>query len=499
MDEEALLDSINSLSIAVRSLAAKRGALSRTRKALLMEARVLTTTISVLLTENVGLATDMNDPAVSRTIAANRDAIVTFIGGLHALIAGSIYQKAAALIDLANDDRDIPEEILDLPNIQRVEKFYLLFVRFDIIWTLNYFALITLNFFEKPLWCSSELKVSCSNRHYYYLGELPYLTSAGSLAFEGVTLIILVAHTLFPLSYEGVSIYWSHHANKLKVILLLFLAADLVVYILYMSPEAIHTLPFRIAPYLRVILLLFLAADLVVYILYMSPEAIHTLPFRIAPYLRVVFFVLYISWLAYVIFEDTQQGTTIFVSYPATLYQLFVLSTTSNNPDAWIPAYNSSRWSFLFFVLFVLLGVYFLSNLVLAVVYESFESGLAKQVTEKDERKERILRRAFDCIDEYVSMSLSVVKFPPGINATLLMKCCLNQQGEGYINKEMCIQLFKELKRYRERTTTLWRISSVSLDFFGVVSRLSTIKGVVDGALGSDGWLSNLKGAFVDV
>ncbi|GJW08834.1 hypothetical protein Tco_1571257 [Tanacetum coccineum] len=121
----------------------------------------------------------------------------------------------------ANDESGMPVEILDLPNIQTVAKFYFTFVRFEIVWTLNYFALITLNFFEKPLWCSSVSKVSCSNRHYYYLGELPYLNSAGSLAFE--------------------------------VILLLILAADLVVYILYLSPVAINTLPFRIAPYLRVV------------------------------------------------------------------------------------------------------------------------------------------------------------------------------------------------------------------------------------------------------
>ena len=121
-------------------------------------------------------------------------------------------------------------------------------------------------------------------------------------------------------------------------------------------------------------------------------------------------FLLFSSWLAYVIFEDTIQGTTLFFSYPATLYQMFVLFTTSNNPDVWIPAYKwvawcwsffsgnivkcprkytsfypffsvmcflvisrSSRWSSVFFVLYVLLGVYFVTNLVLAVVYDSFK------------------------------------------------------------------------------------------------------------------------------
>ncbi|RVW46832.1 Two pore calcium channel protein 1 [Vitis vinifera] len=51
-------------------------------------------------------------------------------------------------------------------------------------------------------------------------------------------------------------------------------------------------------------------------------------------------FLLFASWVAYVMFEDTQQGKTVFTSYLTTLYQMFILFTTSNNPDVWIPAYK---------------------------------------------------------------------------------------------------------------------------------------------------------------
>lgn len=48
----------------------------------------------------------------------------------------------------AEDGIGLPEEILDRPNFQRVAKLYFFFTRLDIIWTLNYFALIVLNFIE---------------------------------------------------------------------------------------------------------------------------------------------------------------------------------------------------------------------------------------------------------------------------------------------------------------------------------------------------------------
>nr|KAJ0212974.1 hypothetical protein LSAT_V11C400182970 [Lactuca sativa] len=97
-----------------------------------------------------------------------------------AIAYGSPYQKAAALVDLAEDGSGLPEEILESPNIESSAKYYFMYIRFDILWTLNYFALVALNF------------------------------------FEGVTLIILVVHTLFPILYEGVQLYWKSHVNKLK-------------------------------------------------------------------------------------------------------------------------------------------------------------------------------------------------------------------------------------------------------------------------------------------
>ncbi|KAI7741459.1 hypothetical protein M8C21_008539 [Ambrosia artemisiifolia] len=87
---------------------------------------------------------------------------------------------------MAEHGSGVPEEVLEAPNYNIIaSNDYFIFVRFDIIWTLNYFALIVVQFFEQPLWCSSVSKDSCSsNRDYYYLGELPYLTRAQFLAFE---------------------------------------------------------------------------------------------------------------------------------------------------------------------------------------------------------------------------------------------------------------------------------------------------------------------------
>nr|XP_023906857.1 two pore calcium channel protein 1-like [Quercus suber] len=82
----------------------------------------------------------------------------------------------------------------------------------------------------------------------------------------------------------------------------------------------------------------------------------------------------------------------------------------------------ASRWFCLFFVLYILLGVYFVTSLILAVVYDSFKGQLAKQVSVMDSTRRRILEKAFNLIDK---------------------------NNHGFLDKEQCIRLFEELNKYR--------------------------------------------------
>lgn len=335
-----------------------------------------------------------------------------------AIAYGSPYQKAAALVDLAEDGIGLPEQMLDQESFESAAKFYFIFIRFNFLWSLNLFALIVLNFLEKPLWCAKQTTYSCNDREYYFLGQLPYLTSVESLIYEGITLVIILLHTFFPISYEGSQIYWKNPLNRLKVILLSILVADLLVYVLYLSPLPFYYLPFRLAPYIRVILCILNIREV--------RATMVILAGMLGTYLNIMalglLFLLFASWVAYVMFEDTQQGKTVFTSYLTTLYQMFILFTTSNNPDVWIPAYKVSRWYCLFFVLYMLLGVYFMTNLILAVIYDSFKNQLAKQVAEMDRMRRRILEKAFNLIDK---------------------------SNLGFLKKEQCIHLFEELNKYR--------------------------------------------------
>lgn len=350
-------------------------------------------------------------------------------GRADALTRGDRYQRAAALVDLAEDGVGLPKEVLGAPRFKQAAKFYFIFIKFDILWSLNLVALVLLNFFEVPLWCNGPSSNPCGSREYYYLGDLPYLNSKQSLIYEVITFCILAVHTFFPISYTGYRLFWKNSLNILKVILLVLLVADLIVDILYVTSGAIHDLPFRIDPYIRVMILVVNIREL--------RGCIWTLLGMVKVYLDVLalllLFLLFSSWVAYIMFEDTEQGKEIFTSYGQTLCQMFVLFTTSNNPDVWIPAYKSSRTSCLFFIIYILFGVYFVTSLILAVIYDSFKSQLAKQVAEMDTLRKDTLQTAFDLLDVH---------------------------GCGFLDKGECAQLFEELNKYR----TLPNISKEDYD-----------------------------------
>ncbi|KAK2370612.1 two pore calcium channel protein [Trifolium repens] len=341
-----------------------------------------------------------------------------------AITYGSNYEKAAALIDLAEDGVGIPEQLLDSSSFQSYSRYYFMFTKLDLLWSLCYFALIILNFLEKPLWCEKTTH-SCNDREYFFLGELPYLTAAECIIYEGIVLVLLTIHTFWPLSYEGSPIFWRSPINLLKAFCLLVILVDMLAYALYISPVAFNFLPFRIAPYIRVVLFVLNIRQL--------RETCIIVAGMLDTYLNILalglLFLVFASWVAYVIFEDTIQGKTVFTSYSATLYQMFLLFNTDNNPDVWVPAYKSSRWSILFFILFVLIGVYFVTNLILAVVYDSFKSELVKQVSEMDRMRRAMLEKAFNLLDTH---------------------------SVGYLKKDQCIRLFEEVNKYR----TLPKISN---------------------------------------
>jgi hypothetical protein len=86
-----------------------------------------------------------------------------------------------------------------------------------------------------------------------------------------------------------------------------------------------------------------------------------------------VLLVIFLLLSAYVGMLLFGKKTSEFKDYPTSLLNLMVLLTTANNPNVWAPAYTTNRWAFVFFFIFLVVGLFFLCNLAFMVIYSNYK------------------------------------------------------------------------------------------------------------------------------
>jgi voltage-gated sodium channel len=95
---------------------------------------------------------------------------------------------------------------------------------------------------------------------------------------------------------------------------------------------------------------------------------IRTVPALTEVLLVLLVIILTFSWAATLLFAHLP--VTNFGSFTNSLLQIYTLSTVTNFPSVTIPVFTEHRSAFLFFVLFLCVGVLLMMNLTFAIVYE---------------------------------------------------------------------------------------------------------------------------------
>lgn len=71
-------------------------------------------------------------------------------------------------------------------------------------------------------------------------------------------------------------------------------------------------------------------------------------------------YVMFFAFAGYFIFKTDLEGYIYFITPAESFYQMFILLTTANFPDVMLPAYYSNRLYSLYFVGYLVIGLYFL-------------------------------------------------------------------------------------------------------------------------------------------
>eukprot|EP00427_Karlodinium_veneficum_P055748 CAMPEP_0169421802 /NCGR_PEP_ID=MMETSP1017-20121227/66514_1 /TAXON_ID=342587 /ORGANISM="Karlodinium micrum, Strain CCMP2283" /LENGTH=219 /DNA_ID=CAMNT_0009531169 /DNA_START=475 /DNA_END=1131 /DNA_ORIENTATION=+ len=101
---------------------------------------------------------------------------------------------------------------------------------------------------------------------------------------------------------------------------------------------------------------------------------------------------------------------------------MWILFTTSNDPNAWVPAYSTSRISAVFFIIFLVITIYLLLSLLLAKIYQTYQAILRARMEEFSACQAESIREAFETLaDRRPGEAPSI---DTAVWSEFLMACC---------------------------------------------------------------------------
>jgi hypothetical protein len=252
---------------------------------------------------------------------------------------------------------------------------------------------VAVTFFEPPQWCLAVQEQGgpalCDDPSYPSF-DLPVLPRRLNLAAELACLLALGGDVGLRLVCQGLHRWAGSPRQVCAGLLVLAAVADMVWG--YSTPGYW----WRAAPYLRAGLLLSYSVA-VRQQLFLMQRAI---PAFSATALLVILYVGFAAYVATLVFPaGTAEGDAVMTGYTEAAWQLLILLTTANFPDVMMPAYTQCRAAALFFAGFVMFGVFFLMNYLLAVVYGSYTAQVKLLKEEAMLRQQASIDAAFAQLD----------------------------------------------------------------------------------------------------
>jgi hypothetical protein len=111
----------------------------------------------------------------------------------------------------------------------------------------------------------------------------------------------------------------------------------------------------------------------------------------------IVAYLVAASLLGFTLFSNSKYKDyySSFRDFPSSMFNVYVLFTTSNFPDLLFPFWKVSGFTVIYFIAFLLIGLYMLLNLMLAVFYNSYKLQVERKIAKYDTLREEFLQKEF--------------------------------------------------------------------------------------------------------
>ncbi|KAF0715340.1 Aste57867_3428 [Aphanomyces stellatus] len=280
----------------------------------------------------------------------------------------------------------------------RARRIYAVHSECALLARLTLYFLVILAFIETPHWCDeSKAAYPCgdpADPATPMTFQMNYLTYPQSRWIEACCLVALLIHSAAPYMYLQ-NQFLSRLESKAEFVLLVVSLVDLS--LLAASSAYNETVGrLRIHEYIRIALVVTTHTEL-----RRSLRKILAVLSEIYSILSLVFvFILFYAWMSIVLFSGTPEGKSQMPNMIEASWNFMILLTASNFPDIMMLAYNENRTVCLFFILFVCFGLFFLMNVVLAVIVNNFSRYTEAETTLRHGIRVQKLTQAFNLLDQ---------------------------------------------------------------------------------------------------
>ncbi|CAI2380053.1 unnamed protein product [Moneuplotes crassus] len=279
----------------------------------------------------------------------------------------------------------------------------------------KYFSLavyVLLAFFEIPTWCIENEKVkdySTCDKEVYPNSGIPKIPFLMGNILSIVLLLILVFFVLFRRTFKIISYH-----SKVREISLIILSIIAIV-------DIIIAQTLKQGPYLSRVVRVFItfiflrslreSVRRIILVVYDSKEIV----------VLIIGYNIFFGWIGTILFQGTQEGEVYFSSLSEGCWNLLILLTTANFPDIMLPAYHSHKLYCVFFVIYLIVGLFFTMNLILASFYSTYKSRVEKSLYDFVEERNEYLQKKFEQYDVQKTGKLKIKQLRSLLEDILVM------------------------------------------------------------------------------
>lgn len=107
----------------------------------------------------------------------------------------------------------------------------------------------------------------------------------------------------------------------------------------------------------------------------------------------IIVYIVFFGWMGNRLFRGTIEGAAECSGIGSCSWHLLVLMTTANFPDVMLPAYGLNQGYVLFFFIYMIFGLFFLMNLVLAIFYTNYSNRIQETIDKFEDTKVDYLKQ----------------------------------------------------------------------------------------------------------